>query len=255
MASLQRMCPLEEPDVDSPVVQHSPTSPVLSDDCSTASDSSFDNDNVSKSQMDMDMEGVRICGLMKFHNYACFIYHAEETPIPEPMVTETTCPLTINEGCFGYKIVGDNIDFTVRARYMRTDGRQDQSLHYYHTYAIRDRIDLSRFPFHFPKIPHPTNSSTLRSLALEMLPSSSDNTALSNNIAILVSRVLVENLSFFKSTFSDVVKWHIEHKHSDEMCKKSEIVSISPLTAIELFSDKNMIIIIYIDTPWSHTEG
>lgn len=147
------------------------------------------------------------------------------------MVTETTCPGDITEGSFGYKLVGDNIDFTVRARYMRTDGRQDQSLHYYHAYAIRDRIDLSRFPFHLSRITHPTDSSTLRSMALEMLPSSVDNAALSKNIAILVSRVLVESLPFFKSTFSDVVMWHIEHKHSDEMCRKSEVVSVFPITS------------------------
>lgn len=157
----------------------------------------------------------------------------DETPIPEPMITETIPshgPDDITEGSFGFKLVGDNIDFTVRARYMRTDGRQDQSLHYYHAYAIRDRIDLSRFSqFNSPRMTHPTDPSTLRSMALEMLPSPVDNDALSKNITILVSRVLVENLPFFKSAFSDVVMWHMEHKHSDEMCRKSEVVSVFPL--------------------------
>ena len=100
---------------------------------------------------------------------------------------------------------------------MRTDGRQDQSLHYYHAYVIRDRIDLSRLPF--------TNSSV-------------DNAALSKNISILVSRVLIDNLPFFKEAFSDVVMWHIEHKHSDEMCRKSEVVSVFlSMVLLEIVTD------------------
>ena len=170
--------------------------------------------------------------------YTC----ADEAPIPEPMITETTPshgPHDITGGSFGFKLVGDNIDFTVKARYMHTDGRQDQSLHYYHAYAIRDRIDLSRLPFtNSPRIACPTDSSMIRSMALEMLPSSVDNAALSKNISILVSRVLVDNLPFFKEAFSDVVMWHIEHKHSDEMCRKSEVVSVFlSMVLLEIVTD------------------
>ena len=43
---------------------------------------------------------------------------------------------------FGFKIVGDNIDKMIKLRYMRCD-RQNQSLHYFHMYAVWDRIDLS----------------------------------------------------------------------------------------------------------------
>lgn len=74
MATLHRMCPLEEPDVDSPVVHHSPTSPVLSDACSIAPlDSSFDN--VTESQLETDMEGVCMW-LMKLYNHACMLMYS-----------------------------------------------------------------------------------------------------------------------------------------------------------------------------------
>ena len=39
-------------------------------------------------------------------------------------------------------MVGDNIDKNIRPRDMRTD-HQGRSLHYFHTYAVQDRVDLS----------------------------------------------------------------------------------------------------------------
>ena len=41
-----------------------------------------------------------------------------------------------------YKLIGDNIDKTVKPRDMRI-GSQTQSLHYFHTYAHKNRIDVS----------------------------------------------------------------------------------------------------------------
>ena len=38
-------------------------------------------------------------------------------------------------GVFGYKLVGDNIDISVNARYMRAQGYSNQSLHFFHSYA------------------------------------------------------------------------------------------------------------------------
>jgi len=42
-----------------------------------------------------------------------------------------------------YKLVGDNLDLTVKARYMRIDGQKDQSLYYFHHMSVCDRIDLA----------------------------------------------------------------------------------------------------------------
>ena len=41
-----------------------------------------------------------------------------------------------------YKIVGDNRDKNIKPRYMRTNYKV-KSLHYYHYYAVLDRIDVS----------------------------------------------------------------------------------------------------------------
>ena len=41
-----------------------------------------------------------------------------------------------------YKLVGDNIDKVVKPRHMRIDS-QSRSLHYFHFYAVKDRIDFS----------------------------------------------------------------------------------------------------------------
>ncbi len=40
-----------------------------------------------------------------------------------------------------FKIVGDNIDKNVKPRDMRSD-YQTRSLHYFHAYAVRDRLNL-----------------------------------------------------------------------------------------------------------------
>ena len=42
----------------------------------------------------------------------------------------------------GFRIIGDNIDKNIKPRYYRSN-KQVCSLHYYHSYALKDRIDLS----------------------------------------------------------------------------------------------------------------
>ena len=42
-----------------------------------------------------------------------------------------------------YRLCGDNIDKTVRARYMRSERGKPESIHYFHSYAALDRIDFS----------------------------------------------------------------------------------------------------------------
>ena len=67
----------------------------------------------------------------------------------------------------GYKIVGDNIDKTVKARYMRTGSHRNQSLHYFHSLALRSRIDFSHLPNVYPD----TCSPSPLKLSLPPLPS------------------------------------------------------------------------------------
>ena len=39
-----------------------------------------------------------------------------------------------------YHLCGDNLDKTVRQRYLRSDSHQSSSLHYFHSYAVTDRV-------------------------------------------------------------------------------------------------------------------
>ena len=125
-----------------------------------------------------------------------------------------------SNGVFAYKLVGDNIDITVTARYMRPE-LQNQSLHYFYSFAILDRVNLSGFSNHFPA----TCTDSPLNTALSLLPSVENDEKLLHNIAILISRVLVTHMPFFQFAFNDVTTWHIHHKFYKEMSKKSEVVS------------------------------
>ena len=48
-------------------------------------------------------------------------------------------PASVN---VGYKLVFDNVDKTVKPRYMRMD-TQSQCLHHVQAFAVRDRVDYS----------------------------------------------------------------------------------------------------------------
>ena len=115
-------------------------------------------------------------------------------------------------------LVGDNIDITVNARYLRTEKHHNQSLHFFHSYAVRDRIDMGSLSLDLPAT---CNPSPVR-IALALLPSKDDDTSLLSNIAILISRVLITYMPFFAFAFSDAVTWHICHRFYKEMSSTSE---------------------------------
>ena len=121
----------------------------------------------------------------------------------------------------GYRLIGDNLDKDVKPRYMRLD-RQTQSLHFFHYFAVKDQIDFSKFS----DIPNPYLRLPISELPLKLiLPSASDHQTLMHNMGILVSRILVEELAYFNSTFEDVVIKHITHVYYKEMGTKSNTVS------------------------------
>ncbi len=63
-----------------------------------------------------------------------------------------------------------------------------------------------------------------KKVAQSLLPSKDDDTAIRKNFAVLMSRILVENLSFFNTLFKDVIINHIPHQYEKEMSRKSEVV-------------------------------
>ena len=95
----------------------------------------------------------------------------------------------------GYKLVGDNIDKGVKARFMRVEKHCGQSLHYFHFCAIQNRIDFGNYS---DVLPHTClDSPNIRALCL--LPSDEDDNALANNFAILVSTILFDNNMAYSS--------------------------------------------------------
>ena len=56
--------------------------------------------------------------------------------------TTQSASLNVSNNCSGYVIVGDNIDKNIRPSYQRQD-RTTQSLHYFHSYAVLNRLDTS----------------------------------------------------------------------------------------------------------------
>ena len=116
----------------------------------------------------------------------------------------------------GFKVVGDNLDKDIKPRYMRI-GHQTKSKHYFNTFAVKDRINLSMYSS-FPVCTEPTPD------VLEILPSAADECSLKSNFTVMVARILVDNIQIFK-IFDDVLDRHIGHTYSGEMSTKSEIVS------------------------------
>lgn len=129
----------------------------------------------------------------------------------------------------GYKLIGDNIDKGVKARFMRVEDHSNRSLHYFHACAIQNRVDLSEYEDVHPQ--GCEDSPDRR--ALRLLPSKEDDNALKHTVSTIVARILTQHVPFFKLTFEDVVEWHISHKYSSEMKSKSVVVSLNENTVAD----------------------
>ena len=130
---------------------------------------------------------------------------------------QTIDPENTTQACYPpYIIVGDNIDKNVSPRDMRVDN-QTKSFHYFHSYAVHDRVNLRAYDNKLPDI-------DVESLPLTVfLPSMNDCKKLRDNYVILASRVLVKHLSFL-APLKGCIPQHIDHIHLKELTKKSDIV-------------------------------
>ena len=117
-----------------------------------------------------------------------------------------------------FKLVGDNIDKTVKPREMRMDA-QSKSLHYFNAYAVKNRLSTAELEDN----PSLHDFSTFQ--ASTLLPSEADLTAIQKNLAVLTSRVLKKHFPFF-AKFGVKMERHIKHKHYKQMCRKSDVVCI-----------------------------
>ena len=101
---------------------------------------------------------------------------------------------------------------------MRSDN-QAKDLHYFHLYAVRDRVDLSGTSEEPPSL-----DPDIHVKLSELLPTEDDIKQMKSNFVILISRQLVQYLPFFKEHFSDVLTHHIPHIYDAEMKEVSEVV-------------------------------
>ena len=92
----------------------------------------------------------------------------------------------------GYRLCGDNIDKTVRRRHLRSDRRNNISMHYFHVYAVENRIDFSNCP---DVMPDNSKISDFRFVAKSLLSTSHDDAVLKANYGILISRILCKFFS------------------------------------------------------------
>ena len=147
-----------------------------------------------------------------------------------------------------YKLTRDNLDKNVKPTDYRVDS-QTKSLHYFQTYAVRDRIDLSSYD-DTPPVVDESNINTKT-----LLPSESDYEQLTRNFSHHVARVLKEYMPFF-SSFGSGLERHIRHQYYEEMSQKSEVVSCVCHVYIRLFYNIIMDVImhVYIGSSWNTSQ-
>lgn len=131
--------------------------------------------------------------------------------------------------CYGYKLVGDNIDRKIKPRHMRVD-KQSRMLNYFHSYAVKSRV----VPPECMQSDESPSVGQFLCLELEdILPTESDKSQLLSNYCTIFCRILCKYMKYFKA-FSTSVPQHILHLFSTEMSKESEVVSWYITTIVTL---------------------
>ena len=92
---------------------------------------------------------------------------------------ETIDVQAVSQEWCGFKLVGDNIDKNIRPSFQRSNS-QTKSLHYFHSFAIKDRVNLQSLSDITPTNPNIDYS--------KLLPSAADITQFKNDAEILVAR-------------------------------------------------------------------
>ena len=128
--------------------------------------------------------------------------------------TPSAAPVPASQ--LSFKLVGDNIDKTVRPRHMRVD-HQAASLHYFNVYAVQDRISFQHLS-NTARLTYPEDVDVNK-----FLPTAADSNALIQNFKVLMKRILVHYLPAV-SHLADVNQ-HITHGWTAHMSMKSVVVS------------------------------
>ena len=134
----------------------------------------------------------------------------------------TTIPVQIHPS---FKLVGDNVDKTIKPR-EETYESHSKSLHHFHSFAVKDRIDTSGLTDD-PSLPD-VDSCDVESV----LPTTADHTILKKDMTVLMSRMIHKHLKFFNKHVK--TERHIAHCFSKEMSSKSEVVSVKVTILISI---------------------
>ena len=103
----------------------------------------------------------------------------------------------------------DNIDKNAKPRFVHSD-HQTHSLHFVHSYAVKDRIEFSQFS---SKTPTAVN-------IFDIIPDEHDYKTLKSDFAVLTSRMIVEYMPFFSTEYKGIPLQHIPHKYSKQNVNK-----------------------------------
>lgn len=104
---------------------------------------------------------------------------------------------------------------------MRLDN-QTTSLHYFHVYAVQDRISFRHLSTHSTMItPEDINYNVF-------FPSEADNIHLLSNFEMLITRMFVKHIPGLQH-LSREIQHHIEHQYSKNMALKSHVVPLGVL--------------------------
>ena len=157
-------------------------------------------------------------------NHASIQLNTTKEPVDSGTIHTASAAESANNGSsslpwYGFKVIGDNVDKKVKPRDMRSDN-QSKDLHYFHLYALKDRIDLSEAS------EDPLNLNPDVVLAT-LIPTGDDIKEMMSNFRVLIARQLIQYFPYFQQHFSDVVQQHIPHPHQAEMKEISEVVSIT----------------------------
>ena len=107
----------------------------------------------------------------------------DQDPVHQSVPEGNETKLSQGNWC-GFKIVGDNIDKGTKASYQRSDTHKNTSIHYFTSYAVKDRVDLSSLSDVPPSLP----ATGLDPVSLGLLPTPGDIKSVKEDFTTLVSR-------------------------------------------------------------------
>jgi len=113
---------------------------------------------------------------------------------------------------------------------MRAGVNKPDSVHYFHSYAVADRVDFTSLS---DKV-IPTLQHDKKQLAMSLLPAPEDDEALQDNIVIQMSRILFENMEFFRLSLMGLYSGTL-NTNSTRKCQQDQswlVVSIITSTPI-----------------------